>query len=416
MAPAPCPSTFIQAWPQFPLSAGKAAQAPSWQRGGREPAVLDPRGLLFAQGGFYGTPWPGLGGRGELRPVTLLPRPQPPRWHSSPGTRCPPKPLPPGSALGHSRPRPLPAPQRTRTQQRRKAAGPGPRAASLPEPPERDIGRAAEPRLGCDTPGPSRERRTWWAGHTPKAEPPAALEDAGCSSGPRPLRPHRCPAGRALPGTPQHSAGPARPLSRPGAAAAGALGRCQAREHPALPRTGTDLRGSSRRHRRPGRAARRAQLRRRPPGSPQRGLDEAGGSTPAAGKHLPPRHPRHRGTGATGSAPAACPGLAPPPQRRARPRGIMGAVGGTRAPRALPRPFATTTPGSPLRPRGACWEMESAHSPAARGMAGVVVLVRPGGTPLPRVPRGGAGGRKFRCLAVGALGLARRPRLRRRRR
>ncbi|KAK2534554.1 hypothetical protein Q9966_007201, partial [Columba livia] len=27
-----------------------------------------------------------------------------------------------------------------------------------------------------------------------------------------------------------------------------------------------------------------------------------------------------------------------------------------------------------------------------------------------------AGGRKFRCLAVGALGLARRPRLRRRRR
>lgn len=225
------------------------------------------------------------------------------------------------------------------------------------------------------------------------------------------------PAGRGLPGTPAARCG-ACPGPAPArrATAAGAPGKCQARDRPALPRTGTDLRGSSRRHRRPGRAARRAQLRQRPPGSPQHGLDEAGGRTPAAGKHLPPRHPRHRGTGATGSAPAACPGLAPPPQGRAPPRGIMGAVGRTRAPRPLPRPFATTAPGRPLRPRGACWEMESAHSPAARGMAGVVVLVRRGGTPLPRAPRGGAGGRKFRCLAVGALGLARRPRLRRRRR
>lgn len=173
---------------------------------------------------------------------------------------------------------------------------------------------------------------------------------------------------------------------------------------------GTDLCGSSRRRRRrpPAEQHGGAQLRRGSPGSPPArprlgGGDEAGGGRRPAALALtlaaaaPPasRHPAPAGTAPRG---LTGPGLTGP-------RGIMGAVGNTHSP-PLP-PASSGDYNSRQAPRRRA-EHAGKWSPSARGMAGAVVW-RPAGRDSAS-QSAARGRRKFRFLAVVALGLARRER------
>lgn len=148
----------------------------------------------------------------------------------------------------------------------------------------------------------------------------------------------------------------------------------------------------------------------------------AGGRLPPCPRPRPPRCPRHRGTPARREPPPR--GLARARPRRPkvgrRPRGTMGAVGSPRFPaprlRRRRRPSATTAPGRPRRRRraGHAGKRSPPVALAGAGHGGSGSAAAGGDpTPLPRVPRArGVGERKFRFLAVVALGLARRERRR----
>lgn len=232
---------------------------------------------------------------------------QAPAPRVSPGAHPP---VPPARAS--SLPRGKPAPQRTHARSRAGGRlGRDPALRRCRSPPERDIGRAGEPRPGRDTPGPSRERRTWWAGHTPKARSPRQpRRTLGCRSGPRPLRPHRCPRG---PGSPRDPRGTVRGLPRPRSRPEGHRCRCSG----TVPGQGPP--------RTPPHRDRPARLL---PSAPEARAGSAAGAAAAEAARQPPARPRRGGGKGTGGGQPPSAAAAPPASRHrrdgTRPRGLPG--------------------------------------------------------------------------------------------